>query len=142
MRRDSIARRPTRRTTTAQPVRASAAARLPEKGARSVNSRVSARPAWTFLTNHAHALLCVARNPGMRVREIAQSVGVTERRVQGIMVELERAGYVTRVHQGRRTFYDVHADLPLRHPVEQHQQVSELLSLVLGARGRRRDGEA
>ena len=98
-------------------------------------------PAWTFLTNHAHALLCVAQNPGMRIREIAQAVGVTERRVQGILAALEEAGYVTRVREGRRNRYEVHADLPLRHPVERHQQVSELLSLVLGRGARRRGGE-
>jgi DeoR/GlpR family transcriptional regulator of sugar metabolism len=91
------------------------------------------KPAWTFLTNHAHVLLCVAQRPGIRVREVAQSVGVTERCVQRILSELEEAGYVTRAHQGRRNYYEVHADLPLRHPSEQHHQVSDLLSLVYGA---------
>lgn len=92
----------------------------------------SAKPAWTFLTNHAHVLLCVAQQPGMRMREVAQAVGVTERCVQRILSELEEAGYVTRAHQGRRNYYEVHADLPLRHPAEQHQHVSALLDLVLG----------
>lgn len=88
--------------------------------------------AWTFLTNHARVLLCVAQHPGIRVREVAQSVGVTERCVQRILTELEEAGYVSRTHQGRRNYYEVHADLPLRHPSEQHRQVSALISLVLG----------
>lgn len=101
----------------------------------------SAKPAWTFLTNHAHVLLCVAQRPGIRVREVAQSVGVTERCVQRILAELEEAGYVTREHQGRRNHYEVHADLPLRHPAEQHQQVSALLNLVLGGHGRERENE-
>jgi hypothetical protein len=99
------------------------------------DSLASAKPAWTFLTNHAHVLLCVAQQPGMRMREVAQTVGVTERCVQRILTELEEAGYVTRAHQGRRNFYEVHTDLPLRHPAEQHQQVSALLSLVLGSKG-------
>lgn len=90
--------------------------------------------AWTFLTNHAHVLLCLADNPGIRIREIARSVGVTERCVQKILSELEEAGYVTRLHEGRRNRYQVHSHLPLRHPSEQHRQVSALLDMVLEAR--------
>lgn len=101
-----------------------------------------AKPAWTFLTNHAHVLLCVAKQPGIRMREVARSVGVTERCVQRILTELEGAGYVTRVHQGRRNHYEVHADLPLRHPADRHQQVSALLKLVLGGPGSEREKEA
>lgn len=88
------------------------------------------RPHWTFLTNHAHVLLCVVQQPEIRVRDVAQIVGVTERCVQRILSDLEEAGYVSRVHQGRRNYYEVHAELPLRHPVEQNQKVSALLSLV------------
>jgi DNA-binding IclR family transcriptional regulator len=94
--------------------------------------RLEPKPAWTFLTNHAHVFLCVAQRPGIRVREVAQSVGVTERCVHRILSELEEAGYVTRAHQGRRNHYEIHANLPLRHPAEQHRQVSALLSLVHG----------
>lgn len=90
------------------------------------------RPSWTFLTNHAHVLLCVAQEPRMRVRDVAEYVGVTERCVQRILSDLEEAGYVSRVHRGRRNYYEVHAELPLRHPAEQNQQVSALLGLVLG----------
>lgn len=133
MRRDSVSEKPTRRTTRVPP---------PTTASGSTDPRASAKPAWTFLTNHAHALLCVAQSPGMRIREIAHTLGVTERCVQRVLAELEEAGYVTRVHQGRRNHYEVHADLPLRHPAEQHRQVSELLSLVLGARERDQDKEA
>lgn len=87
---------------------------------------------WTFLTNHARVLLCVARQPGVRIRDVAQVVGVTERCVQRILADLEEAGYISRVHRGRRNHYEVHADLPLRHPTEQHQQVSALLKLMPG----------
>ena len=89
-------------------------------------------PSWTFLTNHAHVLLCVAHFPEMRVRDIAEQVGITERSVQRILSELEEAGYVSRAHHGRQNHYEIHADLPLRHPSERHQQVSALLELVLG----------
>jgi predicted transcriptional regulator len=75
------------------------------------------------------------------MREVARSVGVTERCVQRILAELEQGGYLTREHQGRRNHYEVHADLPLRHPAERHQQVSALLSLVLGGQGSDRDEE-
>lgn len=106
-----------------------------------VDTQPSREPAWTFLTNHAHVLLCVARQPGIRMRDVAQSVGITERCVQRILAELEAAGYVTRVRQGRRNYYQVHNDLPLRHPVEEHQMVSALLGLVLGAQdGNQDDG--
>jgi DNA-binding IclR family transcriptional regulator len=100
------------------------------------------RPGWTFLTNHAHVLLSVAQHPGIRMREVAQTVGVTERCVQRILTELEDAGYVTRVRQGRRNYYRIHAHLPLRHPAEQHHQVSALLDLVLGVGGQGSDAEA
>lgn len=101
----------------------------------------SAKPTWTFLTNHAHVLLLVAQQQEIRMREVAESVGVTERCVQRILSELEEAGYVTRVHQGRRNHYEVHPNMPLRHPAEQHQQVSALLRLVLGGHDDDQDEE-
>ncbi len=100
-----------------------------------------ARPPWTFLTNHAHVLLCVARQPEVRMRDVAGLVGVTERSVQRILADLEEAGFISRVHQGRRNHYEVHADLPLRHPAEQHQQVSALLWLLIGEPGSKPESE-
>jgi DNA-binding transcriptional ArsR family regulator len=94
-------------------------------------------PAWTFLTNHAHVLLSVARDPAARVRDLAAAVGITERAVQRILAELEEAGYLTREREGRRTSYEVDGDLPLRHPVEQHRRVGELLALVGPAAARK-----
>lgn len=91
-------------------------------------------PAWTFLTNHAHVLLSVAKDPAARVRDLAAAVGITERAVQRILAELEEAGYLTREREGRRTSYEVDGDLPLRHPVEQHRRVGELLALAGPAR--------
>ena len=88
------------------------------------------RPAWTFLTNHAHVLLCLARDPEARLRDVAEQVGVTERAVQRIVTELEEAGYVERAREGRRNTYVVRSELPLRHPIEQHRSVASLIDLV------------
>jgi hypothetical protein len=86
---------------------------------------------WTFLTNHAHVLLVVRRNPSARLREIAAAVGVTERAVQLILGDLERAGYLSRTRVGRRNEYAVLGG-PLRHPLERGHAVDELLD-ALGA---------
>lgn len=85
---------------------------------------------WTFLTNHAHVLLCIARDPGVRLSEIADSVGITERAAQRIVNELIEEGYVSRDRVGRRNHYQIHPELPLRHPIEQHRDVGSLLTLI------------
>ena len=87
---------------------------------------------WTFLTNHARVLLCIAQEPEVRIRDVAGLIGVTERSVQRIVTELTEAGYVSRIRQGRRNHYIVHSDLPLRRPTEQCRQVSALLDLMQG----------
>lgn len=89
---------------------------------------------WTFLTNHGHVLICLARDPQMRIRDVAVTVGVTERAVQSIIADLESAGYLERKRAGRRNRYEMHPDLPMRHPVEQMHSVAELLE-VLGPSG-------
>ena len=89
-------------------------------------------PAWTFLTNHAHVLLCIAREPEVRMRDVAHLVGITERAVQRIVAELEEAGYIERIRHGRRNRYEVRTHLPLRHPIERHERVSSLIELELG----------
>lgn len=90
---------------------------------------------WTFLSNHAHVLLCLARNPNALMREVASLVGITERAVQRIVGDLEAAGYLTRDRQGRRNHYDIRTDLLLRHPVERHVTISSLIELVVGDDG-------
>lgn len=85
---------------------------------------------WTFLTNHAHVLLCVARDPEIRLRDVAEKVGITERAAQRIVADLESEGYITTERVGRRNHYVVHADVPLRHPIEQHRTVGVLLKLL------------
>jgi DNA-binding Lrp family transcriptional regulator len=86
---------------------------------------------WTFLTNHAHVLLCIAREPEVRLREVANRVGITERAVQRIVADLEEGGYLSHSREGRRNRYEVHLDRPLRHSVESHREVGVLLGLML-----------
>jgi predicted transcriptional regulator len=90
----------------------------------------SPRADWTFLTNHAHVLLCIAKDPLIRQRDIAQLVGITERAAQKIVSELEEAGYVVRERVGRRNRYVVNRDVALRHPLEAHHEIGELLTLL------------
>jgi uncharacterized membrane protein len=85
---------------------------------------------WTFLTNHAHVLVCIARDPGIRLRDVATQVGITERAAQRIVAELVDGGYLSREREGRRNHYQVHSDLPLRHPLEQQHGIGELLTLL------------
>ncbi|MBX3249924.1 MAG: winged helix-turn-helix transcriptional regulator [Myxococcales bacterium] len=86
--------------------------------------------AWTFLSNHAHVLLCVARDSDVRVRDVADEVGITERAVQRILGELEDAGVLQRERRGRRNHYEVDASVPLRHPLEAHRTVGDLLRVL------------
>lgn len=85
---------------------------------------------WTFFTNHAHVLVCIARDPGIRLRDVAERVGVTERAAQRIVADLVEAGYLHRTRDGRRNHYQVHRELPLRHPVEQDHHIGEILSVL------------
>ena len=85
---------------------------------------------WTFLTNHAHVLLAIAAEPQIRLREIAERVGITERATHRIVTELGEAGYLTVVKEGRRNTYTVVRDRPLRHPAEQHHRIGELLKVL------------
>jgi DNA-binding transcriptional ArsR family regulator len=96
----------------------------------SIPSFLEAPPAWTFLSNHGHVLVCIVRDPNVRVREIAPAVGITERAVQRILSELEEAGVIVRTRQGRRTHYEVNERLPLRHPIEAQHSVGELVRAV------------
>jgi predicted ArsR family transcriptional regulator len=97
---------------------------------------------WTFLTNHAHTLICLAQNPEMRLRDIAATVGITERAVQKVITELEQGGFLERERQGRRNVYRIHARQPLRHPVESHCSVQALVRLVIDSRPPGRAGKS
>lgn len=94
---------------------------------------------YQFLTNHAQVLLCVAHDPGVRLRDIAQTVGVTERSAHRILSQLVEDGYVVRERIGRRNVYKVKPELPLRHPLTQEteqRRIGDLLEVLLGEDGR------
>jgi DNA-binding IclR family transcriptional regulator len=89
-------------------------------------------PSWSFLTNHARVLLCIAHDPGMRLRDIAARVGITERSAYGIVTDLADAGYVVKQKDGRRNRYEIQAHLPLREPASQEPAIGEVLALLAG----------
>lgn len=99
----------------------------------SLNSR--SEPGWTFLTNHAHVVVCLVKDPTMRIRHLALAVGITERAVQRILGELEAGGIVEKTREGRRNRYRVRLDSRLRHPLEAHCTVCDLMGLLRGVGG-------
>jgi len=86
---------------------------------------------WTFLTNHSHILVCLADDPGMRIRDLALAVGITERAVQRILAELEQADVIEKHREGRRNHYKVKMNYPLRHPLEEHCKLADLLKALM-----------
>ena len=94
------------------------------------SSREDRMAAWTFLTNHSHVLICLARDPLIRLRDVAAAVGITERATQRIVADLEGAGIVTRTRDGRRNQYEINRELSLRHPVESNRCVGDLLAMA------------
>lgn len=110
-------------------------ARQPSRHANPPDARRGAQPAertasWTFLTNHAHVLIYLVGQPEATLREVALAVGITERAVQRVVADLERDGVLSRLRQGRRNSYRVHLEQALRHPVESHRSVRDLLEFV------------
>ena len=91
---------------------------------------------WTFLTSHARVLLCIAHDPGVRLRDIAASVGITERSAYGIVTDLAEAGYIVKQKNGRRNRYQIQSHLPLPEPTRQERTVGEVLTLLAGADAR------
>lgn len=92
----------------------------------------SSGPGWTYLSNHAHTILLLWQEPDLRVRDLATSIGITERAVIRIIGELEAAGVIRRRREGRRNHYEIDGDTPLRHPLEQHVRLAQLLELLQG----------
>lgn len=98
---------------------------------------------WSFLTTHAEVLLCIARDPGIRLRDIGATVGITERRAYSIVADLAEAGYLVKEREGRRTRYQLQPHLPLATQVGREGTIGELLALLVDdpgfdERGRRR----
>ncbi|SMP66602.1 Winged helix-turn-helix DNA-binding [Neorhodopirellula lusitana] len=87
---------------------------------------------WTFLTNHAHVLIVLHAEPDLVLREVAVRVGITERAVQRIVQDLEDEGFIRREKIGRKNHYEVLTDQPLRHPIEAHRDIGDVLKLITG----------
>ena len=85
---------------------------------------------WTFLSNHGHVLVCVAQQPEMRIRDIADEVGLTERAASSILADLEHEGFLTRTKVGRNNHYDLHTAKALRHPIERHCTIGTFLEAM------------
>ncbi len=99
-----------------------------------MTSAAFAKPGWTFLSNHAHVMLYLSRAPEARIRDIAAVVGLTERAVQRIVSELAEDGVLQITREGRRNRYRINANAHLRHPLEAHRTVRDLLRLTRGAK--------
>ncbi len=94
---------------------------------------------WSFLTNHARALLCISHDPGVRLRDIAATLGVTERSAFGIVTDLAESGYVVKERDGRRNRYEIQHHLPLPEHTGRERTIGDLLEVLVGANGRTRD---
>jgi transposase len=91
---------------------------------------VRAAPRWTFLTNHGQLLLCIAKDPGLSLREIGDRVGITERAAHRIVAELEKSGYLTRRRNGRRNRYTIAPHLPIPDSIARERQIGDLLDVL------------
>jgi DNA-binding IclR family transcriptional regulator len=90
---------------------------------------------WDFLTNHARALMCIAHDPGVRLRDIAVQLGITERSAYGVVNDLTEAGYVVKDKEGRRNRYEIQAHLPLAGTIGRQRTIGEMLEILVDARG-------
>jgi len=93
----------------------------------------SASTTWTFVTNHTRVLLQLARDPDVRLRDVASEIGITERAAQRIIADLVEAGYITRSRVGRRNRYVLNRSRPLRHEAEQGHEIGKLLDVLAPA---------
>ena len=93
---------------------------------------------WSFLTNHARVLVCIAHDPGLRLRDIAAVVGITERSAYGIVSDLTDAGYVVKEKDGRRNQYQIQKHMPLRDSISREAAIGEVLDLLVRSNGQRR----
>jgi DNA-binding IclR family transcriptional regulator len=96
------------------------------------------RTEWSFLTNHARALVCISHDPGVRLRDIASTLGITERSAYEIVTDLTEAGYVLKKKEGRRNRYQIQAHLPVRGGVGRERTIGEVLRLLVDTNHRKR----
>ena len=99
-------------------------------------------PGWSFLTNHARVLVCIAHDPGVRLRDIASTLNITERSAFAIVADLIAGGYVAKEKDGRRNRYHIEVDAPLGEAVGRQQTIGELLKLLVGSTSSRRSRKA
>jgi len=104
---------------------------FPAPGSLSPVPATAKAPGWTFLTNHTHVLVCLARKTDLTLREVAAEVGITERAVHAIVKALEADGVLSRTREGQRNRYRLNRQFRLRHPLEAHRRIGELLDLVV-----------
>ena len=97
---------------------------------------------WSFLTNHARVLLCIAHDPRARLRDIGARLGITDRSVYGIVTDLTAAGYVVKHRDGRRSLYQIQAHLPLPEPTSKEPAIGEVLALLMNNRARQQPSES
>jgi DNA-binding MarR family transcriptional regulator len=96
-----------------------------------MNKKSRDEKSWTFLTNHGHVLMCLSEDSEIRLLDVAERIGITERAAHKIVSDLEEAGIIKRHREGRRNRYTIHGDEPLRHPLEEHCTVGQLIHLVI-----------
>ena len=109
--------------------------KTPDSKSESTATKQQGSTKWTFLTNHSHVLVLIHSNPDVVLRQVALDVGITERAVQRIIQDLEAGGFIERERVGRRNRYSVLEDQPLRHPIESHRNIGDLLNLVAAETG-------
>lgn len=122
---------PTKRTPTKRTPRATPRPEPnPKVGARPTAGDATPSRGWTFLTNHAHVLICLAQNESLTARELSQRIGITERSVQAVLSDLIADGYLGKIKIGRRNHYTVYQSGRLRHPVEANHTIAELIDAL------------
>lgn len=121
----TMSRTPRKKPPSGRPAPRSAGRRRQPSAA-----RVADGSRWTFLTNHAHVLILLSKAPDTVLREVAFQVGITERAVQRIIADLDRDGFIERVKVGRQNSYRIRPNQPLRHPIEAHRSIGDLIDLI------------
>jgi DNA-binding transcriptional ArsR family regulator len=125
-------RRPTPRSTDPSQVNSTS---IDSDFNRSLHGSVWCYPrstGWTFFSNYARVLTCIAQEPEIRLRDLAERIGITRRAVLRIIDDLEEAGYLSRIREGRRNRYEIHTEVPLRHPIYADCSIGGILDLFLG----------
>ncbi len=130
LRTESMPRKPSKNSSLPAKPSAAASTRKNAGVAKPAAPQAARPPSWTFLTNHAHALILLSQEPSIILREVAMRIGITERAVQRIIAELEEAGYVEKHKVGRQNHYRIMASQPLRHPIENHRTIGDVLELI------------